>query len=233
MKKPGCAGIFYQGLQHKYVLDGLRAIRKALGSESIDFGIISAKYGLLNEMDIIEPYDVSFNSMKHDEIIRTARNLKIHEDLQEKVPNYAIVFYLMGLDYLKALELPFWRDGITQHIFLVSPAYQSIITDFTTDRKKGHSDHRDNYHVFDAGSQLGIDLGVQNIALKGYVFKRFGEYVESLDEYDASGARNQLYTNTQFFFSEFLGDLVIQRQEEKERQKRQDEEDRNKQNTLF
>ena len=217
MKKPGCAGIFYQGLQHKYTLDGIRAVRKVLGPESIDFGIVSAKYGLLNEMDLIEPYDVSFNSMKHDEIIRTARNLKIHEDLQEKVPHYNVVFYLMGLDYLKALELPFWRDGITQHIFLVSPAYQSIITEFTHNRKKGHQDHRDNYHVFDAGSQLGIDLGVQNIALKGYIFKRLGEYMQKGGEYHARDVRIELYSNTQFFFQSFLDDLVIQRQTRKRR----------------
>ena len=217
MKKPGCAGIFYEGLHHKYALDGIRAIRKVLGPESIDFGIISAKYGVLNEMDFIEPYDLSFNTMKHDEIINHARDLKIHEDLQEKVPNYNVVFYLMGLDYLKALELPFWRDGITQHIFLVSPAYQSIITDFTHNRKKGHQDHRDNYFVFDAGSQLGIDLGVQNIALKGYVFKRFGEYMENGGEYHARDVRIELYSNTQFFFQSFLDHLIVQRKEEKEK----------------
>ena len=142
-KAAGYAGTFYEGLQHKYVLDGIRAIRDILGPESIDLKIISAKYGLLDELDHIEPYNVTFNDMKHDEIIQTARELKIHEDLQKKVPYYNIVFYLLGIEYLKTLELPFWQDALTNHIFLVSPAYQSIITDFTHNRKKGHKDHRD------------------------------------------------------------------------------------------
>lgn len=174
----GCAGLFYEGLQHKYALDGLRAIRDTLGPESIDFNIISAKYGLLDEMNFIEPYNITFNDMKHDEIIKTARELNIHDDMQEKVADYDIIIYLLGLNYLKTLELPFYRDSMVTHLFLTSPSYRSMIEEFTSEGRVGHQDHRFNYFAFDAGSQLGLDLGVQNISLKGYVFKRFGEYLK-------------------------------------------------------
>ena len=177
-KSAGAAGLFYEGLQHKYTLDGIRAIRDTLGPESIDFNIISAKYGLLDELDVIEPYNVTFNDMRHDEIITAARDLNIHKDMQKKVANYDIIFYLLGLNYLKTLELPFLRDSLTNHLFLISPQGKSIIEDFTHERKKGHSDHRFNYFTFNAGSQLGLDLGVQNISLKGYVFKRFGNHLK-------------------------------------------------------
>ena len=226
MSVPSYAGIFYEGLQHKYVLDGIRGIRDVLGPESIDLNIISAKYGLLDQLDLVEPYDVSFNNMKNDEIIQTARDLKIHEDLQAKVPEYNIVFYLLGLNYLKTLELPFYYDACTQHVFLISPAYQSMVTEFTHDRKKGQQDHRENYFVFDAGSELGLALGVQNIALKGYVFKRLGERMQEEGEYGARDIRRNLIAHPQKYFQEFINSLVTEN-------KKQKEEDQSKQITLL
>ena len=213
----GVAGLFYEGLQHKYVLDGIRSIRDILGPDSIDLSIISAKYGLLDEMDIIEPYDVSFNTMKHDEIIKTARELNIHEDMQGKVVDYDVVFYLLGLDYLKALELPFFRDGLTNHLFLISPLGKTIIEKFTHDRKKGHSDYRDNYFTFDCGSQLGIDLAVQNIALKGYIFKQFGEHLNK-DYNRARDIRRTLVEDPKEF-QQFIDYLVFDRKAKLEQMK--------------
>ena len=217
-KVPGVAGLFYEGLQHKYVLDGIRSIREILGPESIDLSIISAKYGLLDELKIIEPYDISFNTMKHDEIIGTARELNIHRDMQKKVVNYDVVFYLLGLDYLKALELPFLRDGLTNHLFLISPQGKSIIEGFTHDRKKGHSDHRDNYFTFDCGSDLGRDLAVQNIALKGFIFKKFGEHLKE-DYNRARDIRRTLVQNPKEF-QEFITYLVYDRKAKLEEAKK-------------
>ena len=210
-KKPGVAGVFYEGLQHKYVLEGIRSIRKILGPESIDLSIISAKYGLLDELDIIEPYDVTFNDMRHDDIIRTSRELNIHRDMQKKVVNYDIVFYLLGLNYLKTLELPFLRDGLTNHFFLISPQGKTIIEKFTHDRKKGHSDHRDNYFTYDAGSQLSADFGVQNIALKGFVFKRLGEHFK--EDYDRARSCRRQLMQTPELFGELIDYFVMDRKQ--------------------
>ena len=214
----GCAGLFYEGLQHKYVLDGIRAIRDTLGAESIDLNIISAKYGLLDELDLVEPYNITFNDMKHDEIIRTARELDIHRDMQRKITDYDMIFYLLGLDYLKALELPFLRDGLINHLFLISPQGKSIIEKFTHDRKKGHSDHRDNYFTFNSGSQLGIDLGVQNIALKGYIFKMFGKYLKEEGTHKAKVIIRSLAIDP-LSFQSFIDALVDERKIRIEKEK--------------
>ena len=217
--KPGVAGLFYKGLQHKYALEGIQNIRKVLGSESIDFNIISAKYGLLNELDIIEPYDVSFNTMKHDEIIKTARELNIHRDMQRKVADYNVVFYLLGIDYLKALELPFLRDGLTNHMFLISPTYKSLIEEFTHERRRGHSDYRTNYFTFDCGSNLGLELGVQNIALKGFIFKEFGKHLNA-DYHRARDIRRTLVEDPEKF-QEWMDYLIYDRRAKLEEAKKE------------
>ena len=226
-KVPRVAGVFYEGLQHKYVLEGIRSIRQTLGPESIDLSIISAKYGLLDELDIIEPYDVTFNDMKHDEIIKTARELNIHDDMQKKVVNYDIVFYLLGLNYLKTLELPFDRDGLTNHFFLVSPVGKSIITKFTEERRDEHWDHRDNYFTYDAGSKLSADFGVQNIALKGFVFKRLGEHFK--EDYDRARSCRRQLMQTPELFGELIDYFVMDRYQKLAQAK----EDASKQLELF
>ena len=38
-----------------------------------------------------------------------------------------------------------------------------------------------NYHFIDAGSALAKELGVQNIALKGYIIKRLGEHIKEAE----------------------------------------------------
>ena len=206
---PGIAGVFYEGLQHKYVLDGIHGIRQTLGAEAIDFNIISAKYGLLNELDIIEPYDVTFNNMKHDEIIKRAKELNIHRDLQRKVADYDMIFYLLGLNYLKTLELPFHAERDTTHLFLMSPRYTHMITKFCDNGKFRTNENRKNYFTFDCGSQLSIDLGIQNIALKGYIFKRLGEHIKE--------AQNELIMkaikNDPQVLKLFIDTLVLDRQD--------------------
>ena len=174
--KPGPAGTFYKGLGHQYVVDGVRSIREALGPESVDLKIVSAKYGVLNEMDIIEPYDMTFRGMATEEIIEHSRSLKIHEQLQEEIPHYSLVIYCLGADYMKALELPFMRDGCTTHFFMLGKTHENLLK--FPDPNNIHS----NYHMIPTGSDLAKRLGVMSINLKGYLIKELGSYVKKVYE---------------------------------------------------
>ena len=169
MNIPGYAGVFYQGLQHRYVSHGVRDMRDTYGMFGIGLYIISAKHGLLKELDMVSPYNTTFNSMTNKEILSTARELKIHDDMSQTAQEWDLIIYLLGKQYVQALELPLTKNDHTTHIFLLGSMYKDMIPD------------QPNYHFIDAGSALAKELGVQNIALKGYIIKRLGEHIKEAE----------------------------------------------------
>ena len=169
MNIPGYAGVFYQGLQHRYVSYGVRDMRDTYGMFGIGLYIISAKHGLLKELDMVSPYNTTFNSMSNKEILSTARELQIHNDMSREAQKWDLIIYLLGKQYVQALELPLTKNDHTTHVFLLGSTYKDMIPD------------QPNYHFIDAGSTLAKELGVQNIALKGYIIKRLGEHIKEAE----------------------------------------------------
>ena len=200
MNIPGYAGVFYQGLQHHYVSHGVRDMRDTYGMFGIGLYIISAKYGLLKELDMVAPYNTTFNSMTNKEILSTARDLKIHDDMSQTAQEWDLIIYLLGKQYVQALELPLSCNNHTTHVFLLGSMYKDMIPD------------QPNYYFIDAGSTLAKELGVQNIALKGYIIKRLGEHIKE--------AKNQVLLPAIMQNPEvlklFIDALVLSRQDELE-----------------
>ena len=59
------AAKMYTGLQHRYLMEGLEKVRNSLmEKQAIDLAIISAKYGLLSECDVIAPYNCTFQGLR-------------------------------------------------------------------------------------------------------------------------------------------------------------------------
>lgn len=96
----------YIGTLFKYSL----AFAKKIKADNIF--ILSAKYGLLDLSQIIEPYNVTLNEMSNSEIQNWSKS--VYNQLKEKVEidNSTFVFlagnnYKKGLiKYLKKIELP-------------------------------------------------------------------------------------------------------------------------------
>lgn len=57
------AAEMYTGRQHTQMMDGVRTLRSAFGSDACDVAILSAGYGLLAEQTPISPYDITFHGM--------------------------------------------------------------------------------------------------------------------------------------------------------------------------
>jgi len=96
----------YLGQQHTNAVEGLNTFRKK--GISADFNIISAGYGLIKEKDKIADYTVTFSSTDDfpttEHIIDWSRRLKIRVKAVEAISGYDIVFFLLGDEYLKALN---------------------------------------------------------------------------------------------------------------------------------
>ncbi|MHC5726922.1 MAG: DUF6884 domain-containing protein, partial [Nostoc sp.] len=106
------SGQMYTGLQHLRLMEGVDILRSLppkashFGKEAVDVKIISAGYGLISEDKVIVPYSVTFNSMKNDEVYSWGNYLRIHEDFQQEIVGYDLIFVLLGDKYLRTLRLP-------------------------------------------------------------------------------------------------------------------------------
>ena len=185
------AAKMYTGQQHTLLMEGVNQVRACHGQSSLDVAIISAEYGLLNENDVIAPYNVTFQAMKKAEILEKSRRLQLRERVAALIARYDVVFFLLGKEYVQALQLPLeesgpggntsgpggnasrpgglsYRGGVPEsvtQIFLLGAGYRRLIPDAP------------NVHFVPAGSALSLTLGVMGVALKGFVFKKMCEAV--------------------------------------------------------
>ena len=100
------AAKMYTGQQHTLLMEGVNQVRACHGQSSLDVAIISAEYGLLNENDVIAPYNVTFQGMKKAEILEKSRRLQLREQVTALIARYDVVFFLLGKEYVQALQLP-------------------------------------------------------------------------------------------------------------------------------
>ena len=159
------AAEMYTGQQHRYLMAGLKQLRKSHGQTVADLHIISAGYGLLGESEIIVPYNVTFTGLKKPELLARSNSLQLHEGVKTLIIDYDLVFFLLGREYVQALQLPFEVSRTVSQIFFLGTGYKKLIPDLS------------NTHFVPAGSDLARELGVMGVALKGFVFKKICERV--------------------------------------------------------
>ncbi len=159
------ASEIYTGQQHQHLMEGLKQFRTCYGKSVIDLAIISAKYGLLSEKKVIEPYNLTFSGLKNGDLLQRSNSLKIHEHVETLIVDYELVFFLLGKKYVQVLQLPFQaRDPVTQ-IFLLGDTHKKIIVEHDLS----------NIHFVPAGKSLRHKLHTNFTALKGVVFKKLCE----------------------------------------------------------
>lgn len=100
------ASEMYLGRQHTQMMDGVRKVRSHFGEGSCDLGIISAGYGLIAENRRIAPYDLTFQDMPKPLIKERGERLGIPSALRKMIAEYAVVFFLLGDDYLRSARPP-------------------------------------------------------------------------------------------------------------------------------
>jgi hypothetical protein len=94
----------YRGDQHLNVVEGVRRIRSAEGNGSVGVRIVSAGYGLIHENREIVPYNVTFSGKNRRQICHRAAELGIPQAVRKEVRGWPLVIYLLGDDYLTAID---------------------------------------------------------------------------------------------------------------------------------
>jgi hypothetical protein len=160
------AGELYTGQQHLRLMEGVRIIRNVLGDSALDVSILSAGYGLIAEKQKIAPYEVTFNGMKSHEVDAWAKHLGIHEDIVNRIQSADLVFFLLGDNYLRALQLPIPTRSDQTVVFLASGSAARKIP--TLDAKT---------YVLSLSNAAAKRYRYGLVGLKGFLFKKFAEAV--------------------------------------------------------
>ncbi len=94
----------YTGNQHRELVRGVDLIRQIQGIE-VHLYIISAGFGLLQEHELIPPYECSFSGMKIKEIHQRAAQLSLKDDIRRICQvRYDLAYIALGKEYLKATD---------------------------------------------------------------------------------------------------------------------------------
>lgn len=156
------AGAMYTGMQHMQLMEGVRNLRKTLKQPTFDVSIVSAGYGLISENQVIAPYEVTFNTMKGSEIDAWAKRLKIHHSIEQIVPDYDLIFVLLGEKYLRAISLPITLYEDQTWIFLAPRSSLNLIQE---------SDPQ--AFILPLSNAEAKQYGFGSVGLKGFLFRQF------------------------------------------------------------
>ena len=94
---PAPAAELYIGTEHQWVMQGVRAVRRNYGEEALDLRLLSTKHGILEETDVIAPYDVPVTDSS------ISRGLR--EEIMNLTADYDLVFFLLGWKHHRKLRL--------------------------------------------------------------------------------------------------------------------------------
>lgn len=162
------AGKIYTGMQHLRLMEGISALRKAFGEDVVDLFIVSAGYGVISEKKDVVPYEVTFNTMNGTAIANWSTQLGIHQDLNDLVPQYDLVFFLLGDKYLRAVNLPLESTRDDQKLLFFASG---------TSRKMIPS--RPPYYFIEVGQEDAKSFSYGLVGLKGFLFKLLSQEMVS------------------------------------------------------
>jgi hypothetical protein len=148
----------YTGWQHRYMMKGVKAIRRRFGSSACSVKIVSASYGLVDEEQRLVPYEATFQGKRPKWIREQSNRLGIPTAARKAVIGYDVVLFLLGKEYM-----------ISTHPALAPELNQRFVF-FTSN--VGLAFHS-NSTIVPAGRQEATRFGAATVALKGKMFKLF------------------------------------------------------------
>jgi hypothetical protein len=155
------ASVMYTGKQHKYLMLGVDKLRQIYGNNFLDLRIVSAGYGLIEENRVICPYDVTFSKMGKPQRRTWGRRLGLPGAVRAALDDYDVVIFLLGSDYLDAIDPPIAAREGQRLVFLAKPSESSRLAGTGV--------------VTVPAGQSETRYGAGYLALKGKMFERFAE----------------------------------------------------------
>lgn len=160
----------YTGQQHRLLRKGIGKMRGVCQDTTFDIKVVSAGYGLLNEDTSIVPYEMTFNGMKVKELSAWATFLKLPQNTLAALSGYDLIFFLLGKEYIRAIDLPKTLDIHGTCIF------------FTGKGSLPYLPTGSNIYTVFLGNKDAKRMGAGLVALKGKVLDIIGEHIHQQGE---------------------------------------------------
>jgi len=149
LQKPGFrVRELYTGNQNRELVKGVDLLRQ-IPMVHVKFYIISAGFGLVEENDILPPYDCTFSGMKKNEIRERAGLLGISSEFEKLLTSrFDLIYLALGADYFLTLDETWFNDSDKSIIgfhrslsgdgMLCIPSAHEIVSSFS---QNGHKIH--------------------------------------------------------------------------------------------
>jgi hypothetical protein len=178
----------YEGRQQKFISNAVDSLRES--KDEVDRIFISAGFGVIDENDLLPPYDMTFAGLSKDEINERSAELGIQESLSDILSSntYDIIFFALGSDYLLSLDM----EELTSKI-----SDETMIVTFNNSEAEGK-----NQVSIPARTEDAKEQGTIVVALKGRYLQNFAEHrtrgskvedVEDLVEYCTTQLTSQSF----------------------------------------
>lgn len=109
----------YTGQHHQSVMRTVERLRQAWPSTRVEVIVVSAGYGVIDESDLIIPYDASFAGLAPTIARERARRLGIRQRLQSRLGDHEAALLLLSEVYLSVLDPPLMQARC--EIYFASP----------------------------------------------------------------------------------------------------------------
>jgi queuine/archaeosine tRNA-ribosyltransferase len=119
----------YTGMQHVRLMRGVNALRENKDFQ-VELQILSAGYGLVEDLRRLAPYDATFNGMKMKELVEWAEFLNVPKEIRSIISRcFDLILVLLGDGYLRACQLDDDVDLGGPAVFFTGKASASRLPD--------------------------------------------------------------------------------------------------------
>ncbi|MFA9417980.1 DUF6884 domain-containing protein [Natrinema sp. HArc-T2] len=170
----------YDGRQQQYISEAVDSLRA--DGHTVDRYFISAGFGLVAEREDLPPYNATFAEMTASEIDSWSASLEISERTRDAITSssYDIVFFALGSDYYRALDLSDILSALPADTFGVTFNQEEV------------ADQYENVISIPARTEQAKEQGTIVVALKGNYLKNFANNLaydnepDSLDDVESA-----------------------------------------------
>ncbi len=184
------AGNLYTGEQAKFVRKSIEVLRLI---SSVEHLILSAGFGLVDEKELLPPYDCSFTNKTKKDIQVMARNLSIPDEVKRIAEEkYELVYLALGKNYLTAVEDVNVFSASSRLVVHFNTQLETDAKNILSINQKLFVGRKHNHQIFKApiggyirakGSLLlnyALDLKEENKNLKNLTFQEWWDHKKSI-----------------------------------------------------
>lgn len=159
----------YTGNQHREARAGVDLL--AAAGVNVAFKIVSAGYGLVDQHDVLAPYETTFGDLGAREADDWAGQLRISQALNAALAQADLAVFLLGENYLRAAGLPLDTRPDQALVWLTSAAQARKLPA-----------HAARQAVLGLGNAEARRYGYGSVGLKGFLLRKLAQLAAAAPE---------------------------------------------------